>query len=83
MRYLLALVCPPLGLRACGRPRQALANLILCLVGVATIRWGLGIIAIAGAAMWAIHTVADERASIETDQFIRTVRPIRGYRGPL
>ena len=83
MRYLLALVCPPLGLLMSGRPRQAVANLILCLFGVATVRWGLGIIALAGAAMWAIHAVADDRAAFETNQFIRTVKPIRSYRGPL
>ena len=81
MRYLVALFCPPLALLACGRSHQAIINLILCLVGVATARWGLGIIALMAAVMWAINAVGDDRASLRTDEFVRTVKPIRTWRG--
>lgn len=34
MMYLLALVLPPIAVVACGKPGQALLNIVLCLLGL-------------------------------------------------
>ena len=77
MRYLLALICPPLALWMCHRPWQAAVALGLCLAGVATFWWGVGILILGGTMAWALNAVSDEGAARATRQFIRTVKPIR------
>ncbi len=81
MRYLLALLCPPAALLACRRPRQAMAALILWLVGLASIGWGVGVVILFGCILWAANAVGDHRAAIDAARFIRTVKPIRTVRG--
>lgn len=80
MRYLLALVCPPAALLACRRPRQAAFVLILCLTGVASWRWGIGVLLLFWAVLWAVNAVGDDRAAHISARFVRSVKPIRPAR---
>ena len=81
MRYLLALVCPPAALLACHRPWQAGVVLLLCLAGLASWGWGVGILLLCWAILWAANGVGDDRAAAASKQFIRAVRPVRSARG--
>ncbi len=80
MRYLLALVCPPVALLAGGRRWQAVLALVIDLIGLATIRWGVGYLAICGCILWAMNMVSEDLARTETDQFVRSVKPIKMFR---
>ena len=81
MRYLLALVCPPAAIGLCGGRWRAVVAVGLCLLGIASIRWGVGIVLLFGCILWAMHDVGDSRAAAKSARFIRTVKPIRFYRG--
>ena len=81
MRYLLALVCPPLALFLCHRSSEAAIALILCLVGLASMSWGVGILVIFGCMLWAVNAVGNDRAAAVSARFIRQVKPIRTIRG--
>lgn len=76
MRYLLALVCPPLALFLCNRRGQALVCLGLCLAGIASASWGLGVLSLFGCILWAVNAVGDDRAAAVSERFIRSVKPI-------
>lgn len=77
MRYILALICPPLALLIAHRPVQAAVALVLAAVGIATFWWGVGALILAGLIFWALNAVSDASAARETSRFIRTVKPIR------
>ncbi|MGG4218831.1 YqaE/Pmp3 family membrane protein [Paenibacillus jamilae] len=62
MRYLLAIILPPLAVLFCGKPGQALLNLILCLFG-----WLPGII-------HAIVVVNNHKADKRTDRLIEAIQ---------
>lgn len=81
MRYLLALICPPLALLLCHRPWQAGVALALLVVGLATFWWGVGALILFGIIIWAMNAVSDQIAAREISRFVRTVKPIRTYRG--
>ncbi len=76
MRYLLALVCPPLALLVCRRRGQALICSGLCLAGLVSARWGPGVLLLFGCILWAVNAVGDDRAAAVSDRFIRAVKPI-------
>ncbi len=76
MRYLLALICPPLALLLCRRRGQSLVCLILCFAALASMRWGIGVLLLFGCILWAFNVVGDDRAAAMSDRFIRTVKPI-------
>ena len=81
MRYLLALICPPVALLACRRYGQAAVVAALYLGGFASLHWGVGFLLLFICMLWAANAVGDERAAAESARFIRTIRPIRAYRG--
>ncbi|MGO4952059.1 YqaE/Pmp3 family membrane protein [Paenibacillus sp. DRB1-1] len=62
MRYLLAIILPPLAVLLCGKPGQALLNLILCLFG-----WLPGII-------HAIIVVNSHKADKRNDKLIEAIQ---------
>lgn len=62
MRYLLAIILPPLAVLLCGKPGQALLNLILCLFG-----WIPGII-------HAIIVVNSHKADKRNDKLIEAIQ---------
>lgn len=80
MNDLLALICPPAALLGCRRPWQAMLSLILCLAGLASVRWGVGVVLLLGCILWACNAVGDDRAAQVSARFIRTVKPIRTVR---
>jgi uncharacterized membrane protein YqaE (UPF0057 family) len=62
MRYLLAIVAPPLAVLLCGRPVASLLNLFLTLLG-----WLPGVV-------HALLVVADRNADARTTRLVREVR---------
>jgi hypothetical protein len=76
MRHALALICPPLALRACGRPYQAAVAAILFAAAIVTLSSGFGVFLDFFLILWANHAVGDEDARCEARDFIRTVKPI-------
>ena len=81
LRYLFALICPPMALLLCHRGWQASFALILCLLGLASVRWGVGILVLFGCILWAVNAVGDDRAAAVSARFVWTVKPIRTIRG--
>jgi uncharacterized membrane protein YqaE (UPF0057 family) len=59
MRYLIALLCPPLAVLLCGKPGKALLNCLLCLCFLVP-----GVI-------HAILLVADHKADLRADRVMR------------
>ena len=76
MRYMLAVVCPPLALLTCRRPCQAIVSAILFALAIATARWGIGAFLDFFLILWATNAVGDEQAGREAQAFIKTVKPI-------
>lgn len=65
MRYLIAILVPPLGMLFCGKFFQA----ILCLILMLTILgWPI-------AAVWAVLVVNAHLEDVRTDRLIRAMRP--------
>jgi len=65
MKYLLAIVLPPVGLLLAGKPAQALLSVILC---VTVLGW-------IPAAIWACCVVASSEADSRTDRLIHAIKP--------
>jgi len=76
MRYLLALICPPLALLTCKRWFQAIPCTILYALAIASARYGIGALIEFFLILWAFNVVGDEKAGVEARAFIRTVEPI-------
>ena len=76
MRYVLALLCPPLGLLACERRFQAISAAILFVLAIATARWGVGIVIEFFLILWASNAAGDYDAAREALAFVGTVKPI-------
>ncbi len=76
MRYLMALICPPLALMACKRWFQAIPSAILYGLAIVTARYGVGALIEFFLILWAVNVVGDEKAGRESGAFIRTVAPI-------
>ena len=76
MRYLLALVCPPLAFLACRKWVQAIPATILFGLAIATASSGLGAAIDFVLILWAFYAVGDEEARQEARAFIKTVHQI-------
>jgi hypothetical protein len=76
MRYLLALICPPLALLTCKRWFQAIPSSILYALAIATAEYGVGAAIEFVLILWAFNVVGDEKARVESRAFINTVEPI-------
>ena len=65
MRYLIALLVPPLAVLLCGKPVQAILNAVVWLVGIVTIFFGVGLLVVPVAVIHAMFVVnthfADKR----------------------
>ena len=77
MRYLIAVVCPPLALVLSRRWLAAGVVLGLFGLGVLSLRDGWGVVPLFVAILWAIHAVGDAAAGDESRRFVRSVRPLR------
>lgn len=77
MRYLIALICPPLALVLSRRWVAAGVVLGLFGWGLLTFRDGWGTVPLLVAILWAIHAVGDADADAESRRFVRSVRPLR------
>ena len=64
MRYLLAIVLPPLAILTCGKPFQALFALVL---QITVLGW-------IPAAIWAVLVVHSYQADKRTDRLVREMR---------
>lgn len=64
MRYLLAIIFPPLAVLFCGKPIQFLLNILLCLLF-----WFPGVI-------HAILVVSSHLADKRTDRIIKNLNPV-------
>jgi len=64
MRYILAILLPPIGMLLCGRVGQALVCALLMLT---VIGWPV-------ASIWAVLVVSDYHADKRNEQLIRAVR---------
>ena len=76
MRYLMALVCPPVALLVCKKWFQAIPCSILFVVAIATAEYGVGALIEFFLILWAFHVVGDAKAAVEAQEFIKTVEPI-------
>ena len=76
MRYLLALVCPPLALLACRKWIQAIPATFLFGLALATAQSGVGAFIDFVVILWAFYAVGDEDARREARAFIKTVQRI-------
>jgi len=76
MRYLLALLCPPLALLACKKRFQAIPSAVFYGLAIATARYGVGALIEFFLMLWAIRAVGDRDADRESRAFIGTVEPI-------
>ncbi len=76
MRYLLALICPPLAFLACRKWFQAVPATILFALAIATAQSGLGALIDFVVILWAFYAVGDDNARQETRAFVKTVRQI-------
>jgi len=76
MRYLIALVCPPLALLACGRWFQAIPCVLLYALAIVTAKYGVGALIEFFLILWAVNVVGDEKAGVEARAFVKTVEPI-------
>ena len=62
MRYFLAIVLPPLAVLLCGRPLQAVLNIVLCIFG-----WIPGVI-------HAMLVVSEHNADKRADRIVSEIR---------
>jgi len=76
MKYLLALICPPLALMSCKRWFQAIPCTALYGLAIATASIGVGALIEFFLILWAFNQVGDEKAGREARAFVRTVEPI-------
>ncbi len=76
MRYLTAVLCPPLALVLCRRWFQAIASLALFALAIDWIDNGIGALLDFFLILWAFRVVGERNAAVETREFVQTVEPI-------
>ncbi len=76
MRYIFAVLCPPMALVACGKWLQAIPAAILFGLAIVTARFGVGALIEFFLILWASNVIGDEDARREARAFTQTVRPI-------
>jgi hypothetical protein len=76
MRYVLALICPPLALLACRKWFQAIPAAVLYGLAIVTARYGVGALIEFFLILWAFRAVSDCVANLEARTFTETVKPI-------
>lgn len=76
MRYILAVICPPLALLVCKRWFQAIVSAIFYALAIVTAPYGFGAVIDFFLILWAFNAVGDEKAGREAREFIKTVQPI-------
>jgi hypothetical protein len=76
MRYILALICPPLAMLTCKRWFQAALSSILYALAIAWAKYGFGALIEFFLILWAFNVVGNEKADQEAREFVATVEPI-------
>jgi len=76
MRYILAVICPPLALLTCKRWFQAAVCSTLYALAIVWAESGFGALIEFFLILWAVNAVGDEKAGREAQTFIKTVEPI-------
>ena len=73
MKYLIALICPPLALLLVHRPLRALVATFLLVVAILLWSTGLGAVLVAGVILWATRVVGSVAADEELAGFFRLI----------
>jgi hypothetical protein len=76
MRYLTAVLCPPLALLLCRRWFQAVPSILLYALAIDWMDSGVGALIDFFLILWAFRVVGERSAELEARAFIRTVEPI-------
>jgi hypothetical protein len=76
MRYLFAVLCPPLALLSSRRWFQAIPSSILYGLAIVWMESGFGALIDFFLILWAFRVVGERYAEVETQAFVRTVEPI-------
>jgi hypothetical protein len=76
MRYLTAVICPPLALLLCRRWFQAIPSALLYALAMDWMESGVGALIAFFLILWAFRIVGERNAEIESKAFIATVEPI-------
>lgn len=74
MRYLLALLLPPVAILLCGKPIQFIVSLILCVVIVLLMFVGIGLFLAWVPAIHAVFVVHSHLADKRTDRVVKAIR---------
>lgn len=77
MRYLIALLVPPLAILFCGKPFQALLNLPLWVVGIALLFVGIGLLIVPLAILHALMVVHSHLADRRSQRLVAAVQSRR------
>jgi len=77
MRYLLAILVPPLAVLLCGKPLQAFINLLIWAISIPLCAVGIGFLTIAAPVIHALLTVNSHLADKRTEKLISAVKTSR------
>ncbi len=73
MRYALAVVCPPMTLQVCGKPRQAIVGWLFFVMSLATGNVGVIIGLHFLQILWAWAVVGRQDAHLEAREFVHAI----------
>ncbi len=73
MRFLLAILFPPLAVLLCGKPVQFILNLVLCLIGIASVFVIVGLL-LPVPVIHAILVVASHHADKRTKKIVSAIK---------
>ncbi len=76
MRYLIAMLCPPLALAMCRRWFQAVLATILYGLAIVGMESGVGLLIDFFLILWAFRILGERSAELEARAFVRAVEPI-------
>ncbi len=71
MRYILALLCPPLAMARARKPLRAIASALIVVAAAFTWSSGLGFVLLAVDMAWACRVAGDSYAEEELSEFLR------------
>lgn len=76
MRYLTAMLCPPLALWLAHRRFQAVPSALLYTLAIFWMESGVGALIAFFLVLWAFRVVGEQKAEVEARAFVKTVDPI-------
>jgi hypothetical protein len=74
MRYLIAMLCPPLAMAWSGRPRQAILAVLTLVVAAATWSSGVGVLLVAFTMLWGCRIAGEHYADEELEGFLHLMQ---------